>query len=116
MKYSGRNSGNWLTTAYNQNVATDGDSVAMTVERETLRLLRDLFALPEQFEGVFVSGATQARPGRACYGTPVGRPATGSRCLPTGTLECAANTSPGWIATCQHFEGDIYPWHGSPIL
>jgi glutamate/tyrosine decarboxylase-like PLP-dependent enzyme len=52
--------GDWLTSAYDQNLATDGDSVAMTVERETLSLLRDLFALPEQFEGVFVSGATQA--------------------------------------------------------
>ncbi len=52
--------GDWLTSAYDQNVGSDGDSIATTVERETLRLLRDLFALPEQFEGVFVSGATQA--------------------------------------------------------
>src|SRR6266700_1358410 len=52
--------GDWLTSAYDQNVGSDGDSIATTVERETLRLLRDLFALPEQFEGAFVSGATQA--------------------------------------------------------
>ena len=52
--------GDWLSSAYDQNVGSDGDSIATTVERETLRLLRDLFALPEQFEGVFVSGATQA--------------------------------------------------------
>jgi glutamate/tyrosine decarboxylase-like PLP-dependent enzyme len=52
--------GDWLTSAYDQNVGSDGDSIATTVERETLRMLRDLFALPEQFEGVFVSGATQA--------------------------------------------------------
>ena len=52
--------GDWLTSAYDQNVASDGDSIATTVERETVRLLRALFALPEQFEGVFVSGATQA--------------------------------------------------------
>jgi glutamate/tyrosine decarboxylase-like PLP-dependent enzyme len=52
--------GDWLTSAYDQNVGSDGDSIATTVERETLRLLRDLFALPELFEGVFVSGATQA--------------------------------------------------------
>src|SRR5215471_11310811 len=52
--------GDWLTSAYDQNVVSDGDSIATTVERETLRLLRGLFALPEQFEGVFVSGATQA--------------------------------------------------------
>ena len=52
--------GDWLTAAYDQNLAVDGDSVAMTVERETLNMLRDLFGIPEQFEGVFVSGATQA--------------------------------------------------------
>ena len=52
--------GDWLTSAYDQNVGSDGDSIATTVERETLRMLRDLFALPEEFEGVFVSGATQA--------------------------------------------------------
>jgi glutamate/tyrosine decarboxylase-like PLP-dependent enzyme len=52
--------GDWLTSAYDQNVGSDGDSIATTVERETLSMLRDLFALPEQFEGVFVSGATQA--------------------------------------------------------
>jgi glutamate/tyrosine decarboxylase-like PLP-dependent enzyme len=52
--------GDWLTAAYDQNLAIDGDSVAMTVERETLNMLRDLFGIPEQFEGVFVSGATQA--------------------------------------------------------
>lgn len=52
--------GDWLTSAYDQNVVSDRDSIATAVERETLQLLRDLFALPEQFEGVFVSGATQA--------------------------------------------------------
>ena len=52
--------GDWLTSAYDQNLATDGDSIAMTVERETLKMLRELFGIPEQFEGVFVSGATQA--------------------------------------------------------
>jgi glutamate/tyrosine decarboxylase-like PLP-dependent enzyme len=52
--------GDWLASAYDQNVGSDGDSIATTVERETVRLLRDLFALPEQFVGVFVSGATQA--------------------------------------------------------
>lgn len=52
--------GDWLTAAYDQNLATDGDSIAMTIERETLNMLRELFGIPEQFEGVFVSGATQA--------------------------------------------------------
>ena len=52
--------GDWLTSAYDQKLASDGDSIATTVERETLNMLRDLFGIPEQFEGVFVSGATQA--------------------------------------------------------
>jgi glutamate/tyrosine decarboxylase-like PLP-dependent enzyme len=52
--------GDWLVSSYDQNVASDGDSIATTVERETLGLLRALFALPESFEGAFVSGATQA--------------------------------------------------------
>ncbi len=52
--------GDWLVSSYDQNVGSDGDSIATTVERETLGLLRALFALPETFEGAFVSGATQA--------------------------------------------------------
>lgn len=52
--------GDWLDSSYDQNVGSDGDSIATTVERETLGLLRALFTLPESFEGAFVSGATQA--------------------------------------------------------
>src|SRR6266567_2734463 len=52
--------GDWLVSAYDQNVGSDGDSIATTAERETLGLLRALFVLPEYFEGAFVSGATQA--------------------------------------------------------
>ena len=52
--------GDWLVSSYDQNVGSDGDSIATTVERETLGLLRALFALPETFEGAFVTGATQA--------------------------------------------------------
>lgn len=52
--------GDWLASTYDQDVGSDGNSIATTVERETLHLLRTLFALPETFEGAFVSGATQA--------------------------------------------------------
>jgi glutamate/tyrosine decarboxylase-like PLP-dependent enzyme len=52
--------GDWLVSAYDQNLSSDGDSIATTVERATLLLLRDLFTLSDSFEGVFVSGATQA--------------------------------------------------------
>lgn len=52
--------GDWLVSAYDQNVVSSGDSVATQVERATIGLLRELFGLPETFEGVFVTGATQA--------------------------------------------------------
>ncbi|WP_394823350.1 pyridoxal phosphate-dependent decarboxylase family protein [Pendulispora albinea] len=52
--------GDWLVSAYDQNVSNDGDSIATAVERHTLALLRTLFGLPDAFEGAFVSGATQA--------------------------------------------------------
>ncbi len=52
--------GDWLVSSYDQNLSSDGDSIATTVERQTLALLRSLFGLDDDFEGAFVSGATQA--------------------------------------------------------
>ena len=48
----------WLAGAYDQNVSNDVGSIAGAVERETVGGLRELFGLPVDFHGVFVSGAT----------------------------------------------------------
>ena len=50
--------GDWLTSAYDINLADGNNSVAPLVEHEAIDLLRQLFGLPQTFKGVFVSGAT----------------------------------------------------------
>ncbi|MDN3587984.1 pyridoxal-dependent decarboxylase [Pedobacter aquatilis] len=52
--------GDWLTTVYDQNTQTakgNGD-VSAAIELETIQLLLDLFNLPKEFFGGFVTGAT----------------------------------------------------------
>ncbi len=54
--------GDWLTSVYDpnpQSIIGNGD-ISVIVEIETMRLLRQLFALPETFFGGFVSGATMS--------------------------------------------------------
>lgn len=54
--------GDWLTTIYDQNTKTakgQGDLSAI-IEFETINLLLDLFSLPNNFLGGFVTGATMS--------------------------------------------------------
>ncbi|MEY2247703.1 aspartate aminotransferase family protein [Streptomyces sp. BF23-18] len=50
--------GDWLTSAYDQNVSGAAGSFASALEHETLSWLRELFGLGEEHHGAFVSGAT----------------------------------------------------------
>ncbi|MCE9500442.1 MAG: hypothetical protein K8R21_08085 [Leptospira sp.] len=54
--------GDWLTTVYDQNsFATKGQGdISAIIELETIRLLLDLFELPQNFLGGFVTGATMS--------------------------------------------------------
>lgn len=52
--------GDWLATVYDQNTQTtkgQGD-ISAVIELETIQLLLDLFGLPDDFSGGFVTGAT----------------------------------------------------------
>ncbi|MGX5820647.1 pyridoxal phosphate-dependent decarboxylase family protein [Chitinophaga lutea] len=51
--------GDWLASAFDMNPA-DQSAVSYHIETETLRMLRQLFMLPEDFLGCFVSGATMS--------------------------------------------------------
>lgn len=50
--------GDWLTSAYDQNVSGAAGSWATALERETVGWLRELFGLGEAHAGAFVTGAT----------------------------------------------------------
>jgi glutamate/tyrosine decarboxylase-like PLP-dependent enzyme len=50
--------GDWLTSAYDLNLTSAGNSTAPNIEFEAVHLLRGLFGLPPEFHGTFVTGAT----------------------------------------------------------
>jgi glutamate/tyrosine decarboxylase-like PLP-dependent enzyme len=54
--------GDWLTTIYDQNPqsANGQGDISANIEMETIRLLLDLFELPKDYIGGFVTGATMS--------------------------------------------------------
>jgi glutamate/tyrosine decarboxylase-like PLP-dependent enzyme len=52
--------GDWLVSAYDLNLSNAANSVAPNIEFEAVALLRELFRLPEDFHGTFVTGATMS--------------------------------------------------------
>lgn len=50
----------WLTSVYDQNVSSTEGSSGALIDAEASALLRQLFGLPEEFRGAFVTGATMA--------------------------------------------------------
>lgn len=52
--------GDWITSLYDQNVASLGESSSGDITLETIDQLKTLFELDARFEGIFVSGATMS--------------------------------------------------------
>ncbi|MFF5444647.1 pyridoxal phosphate-dependent decarboxylase family protein [Streptomyces sp. NPDC012888] len=52
--------GDWLTAVHDQNSNSALDAAGQDLERETTAWLRELFGLPAEHSGVFVSGATMS--------------------------------------------------------
>lgn len=50
----------WIAAAVDQTGQMHGDSPSVAIERETMAMLRDLFALPDEYHGMFVSGGSMA--------------------------------------------------------
>ena len=52
--------GDWLVSVYDQNSLGSDESIAPQVELDTISLLRQLFGLPDDYTGSFVTGATMS--------------------------------------------------------
>ncbi|MFI9802776.1 pyridoxal phosphate-dependent decarboxylase family protein [Streptomyces sp. NPDC052301] len=67
--------GDWLTSAFDQNLSGAGGSWAQALERETVGWLRELFGLSAAHSGAFVTGATASN----TVGLAIGREWIGER-------------------------------------
>ncbi|MCJ7432261.1 MAG: hypothetical protein MUO77_02100, partial [Anaerolineales bacterium] len=52
--------GDWLVSVYDQNNVGSDESIAPQIELDTIGLLRQLFGLPDEYGGSFVTGATMS--------------------------------------------------------
>ena len=52
--------GDWLVSVYDQNNLGSDESIAPRIELDTMSLLRQLFGLPDDYTGSFVTGATMS--------------------------------------------------------
>lgn len=52
--------GDWLVSVYDQNTVGSDETIAPRLELETIGLLRQLFGLPPEYSGSFVTGATMS--------------------------------------------------------
>jgi len=52
--------GDWVTSLYDQNVATLDESCSPEITYETIQKLKTFFELDDSFEGIFTSGATMS--------------------------------------------------------
>lgn len=52
--------GDWLVSTFDQNATGRDNSSAAKIEIETINLLKQLFGLPQEYSGAFVTGATMA--------------------------------------------------------
>jgi glutamate/tyrosine decarboxylase-like PLP-dependent enzyme len=52
--------GDWLTSTYDLNLSHAANSNAPNIEMQALEMLKQLFGLPANFSGAFVSGATMS--------------------------------------------------------
>ena len=50
----------WLVSTFDQNVSKGGDSIATSIEYQALTWIRQLFNLPNEFDGIYTTGATAA--------------------------------------------------------